>query len=78
MVDVGHELGALAYGPLDDWRSHSPDFSGDTFRRNLDVVARLNAFAGQRGIPLQPLAVAWAISSPAVNVSWGRPWPPGR
>lgn len=43
--------------------------SADTFRRNLDVVARLNAFAGQRGIPLPQLAVAWAIGNPAVNVA---------
>src|SRR5256885_8866613 len=25
----------------DDWRSRSPDFSGDTFRRNLEVVDKL-------------------------------------
>jgi len=49
------------------WSGGAPT-SADTFRRNLNVVARLNAFAGQRGIPL-PLAVAWAISNPAVNVA---------
>jgi aryl-alcohol dehydrogenase-like predicted oxidoreductase len=55
--------------PPDDWRSHSRDFAGDTFRRNLDVVARLSAFAAERGIPLPQLAVAWTISNPAVDVA---------
>jgi hypothetical protein len=32
----------------DDWRSRSPDFSGETFRRNLAVVNTLNAFAAHR------------------------------
>jgi aryl-alcohol dehydrogenase-like predicted oxidoreductase len=55
--------------PPDDWRSHSPDFVGDTFRRNLDVVARLNGFAAERGIPLAQLAVAWTVNNPAVDVA---------
>ena len=55
--------------PKDDWRRHSPDFGGDTFRRNLDVVARLNAFAGRRGIPLPQLAVAWTLQRPGVGVA---------
>ena len=55
--------------PPDDWRSQSPDFGGDTFRHNLDVVARLNSFAGERGIPLPQLAVAWTINNPAVDVA---------
>ncbi len=55
--------------PSDDWRSHSPDFGGDTFRRNLDVVARLKGFAGEHGIPLPQLAVAWTVHNPAVDVA---------
>jgi aryl-alcohol dehydrogenase-like predicted oxidoreductase len=55
--------------PPDDWRSHSSDFVGDTFRRNLDVVARLDGFAAERGIPLPQLAVAWTVHNPAVDVA---------
>jgi aryl-alcohol dehydrogenase-like predicted oxidoreductase len=55
--------------PADDWRSHSPDFGGDTLRRNLDVVAQLKSFASERGIPLPQLAVAWTIDNPAVDVA---------
>jgi aryl-alcohol dehydrogenase-like predicted oxidoreductase len=55
--------------PPDDWRSHSPDFTGDTFRRNLEVVARLSGFAAERGIPLPQLAVAWTVNNPAVDVA---------
>lgn len=55
--------------PEDDWRSHSPDFSGETFRRNLDVVAHLNDFATMREIPLLQLVVAWIINNQAVDVA---------
>jgi aryl-alcohol dehydrogenase-like predicted oxidoreductase len=55
--------------PAEDWRSHSRDFQGDTFRRNLDVVARLKQLAAGRGISLPELAVAWTIASPSVDVA---------
>jgi aryl-alcohol dehydrogenase-like predicted oxidoreductase len=55
--------------PADDWRSHSGDFAGDTFRRNLDVVVQLNRVAAGCGLPLPQLAVAWAINNPAVDVA---------
>ena len=53
--------------PSDDWRSHSPDFHGDRFRRNLEVVGQLSRFASERGVPLPQLAVAWVIHNPAVD-----------
>jgi aryl-alcohol dehydrogenase-like predicted oxidoreductase len=34
--------------PSDDWRSQSPDFSGERFARNLDVAGRLVALARER------------------------------
>lgn len=55
--------------PADDWRIHSSDFTGETFRRNLQVVGRLKAYADGRGITLPQLAVAWAIAHPAVHVA---------
>jgi aryl-alcohol dehydrogenase-like predicted oxidoreductase len=53
----------------DDWRSESNDFSGDTFRRNLEVVERLKGFSEERGVSLPELAVAWTLANPAVHVS---------
>src|SRR5207244_341337 len=53
----------------DDWRSHSPDFTGERFRRNLQVVDRLKDFARERAISLPQLAVAWTLSNPAVQVA---------
>jgi aryl-alcohol dehydrogenase-like predicted oxidoreductase len=53
----------------DDWRSKSPDFTGETFRRNLAVVERLKGFAQQRGISLPQLAVAWTLANLAVQVA---------
>ena len=53
----------------DDWRSKSPDFTGETFRRNLAVVQRLKGLAHQRDISLPQLAVAWTLAHPAVHVA---------
>src|SRR5580765_298639 len=73
--------GAMAHGLLtgtmtpettfasEDWRASSPDFTGETFRRNLVVVERLKEIAKQRGITLPQLAVAWTLAQPAVHVT---------
>jgi aryl-alcohol dehydrogenase-like predicted oxidoreductase len=53
----------------DDWRSHSPDFSGKAFRQNVHVIERLKKYAEGRGITLPQLAVAWTLSHPAVHVA---------
>src|SRR5437660_9445726 len=38
--------------PADDWRSHSSDFTGKSFRQNLHVIDRLKKHAARRGITL--------------------------
>ncbi len=53
----------------DDWRSHSPDFTGDHFTRNLEVTERLKAFGRERDLPLAQLAIAWVLSNPDVDVA---------
>jgi aryl-alcohol dehydrogenase-like predicted oxidoreductase len=53
----------------DDWRSKSPDFTGETFRRNLTVVERLKRIADEREISLPQLALAWTLANPAVQVA---------
>jgi hypothetical protein len=53
----------------DDWRNHSSDFSGTSFRQNLHVIERLKQYADGRGITLPQLAVAWTIAHPAVHVA---------
>jgi hypothetical protein len=56
--------------PADDWRSASPVFKGDAFRRNLEVVRRLESFArAELGCSVSQLAVAWTLSHPAVQVA---------
>jgi aryl-alcohol dehydrogenase-like predicted oxidoreductase len=53
-----------------DWRSHSPDFAGESFARNLQVVAALEQLANNElGIPISRLAVAWTLANPAVHVA---------
>jgi aryl-alcohol dehydrogenase-like predicted oxidoreductase len=53
----------------DDWRSRSRDFTGETFRRNLQVVERLRQFGQVRGIALPELAVGWTLANPHVDVT---------
>jgi aryl-alcohol dehydrogenase-like predicted oxidoreductase len=53
----------------DDWRSRSPDFSGDTFRRNLEVVDKLKGLAQARAISLPQLAMAWTLAHPGVDAA---------
>ncbi|GLX02059.1 hypothetical protein Misp02_61450 [Microtetraspora sp. NBRC 16547] len=55
--------------PSDDWRSHSPDFTGLGFGRNLAVVNELRDFAERRGATIGQLAVAWVLAHPAVHVA---------
>ena len=64
--------GAMSTGttfPADDWRSHSSDFTGERFRRNLHAVDQLKDFAREHAISLPQLAVAWTLSHPAVHVA---------
>jgi len=80
--DIGVLIyGPLAHGLLsgtmtprtafaaDDWRSHSDDFSGERFARDLEVVQGLKAFAAARGMTMPQLAIAWTISDPRVQVA---------
>ncbi|HEY3723242.1 MAG TPA: aldo/keto reductase [Acidimicrobiia bacterium] len=53
----------------DDWRSHSPDFLGQTFDQNLAVVRRLQALATDRDVSLPAMAVAWTLANPAVDAA---------
>ena len=66
--------GALAHGLLaatftpqttfaaDDWRSKSPIFQGETFRRNLVVVEHLKRLAEREGMSVAQLAIAWVLA----------------
>jgi aryl-alcohol dehydrogenase-like predicted oxidoreductase len=53
----------------DDWRSHSPVFEGETFRRNLETVRELERWAAERGHTVSQLAIAWTLAHPAVDVA---------
>ncbi|MFF1822356.1 aldo/keto reductase [Kribbella sp. NPDC058245] len=64
----GRMSASTTFGP-DDWRSKSPDFTGDTFGWNLTVVERLKDLARARDVTLPQLAVAWTLANPAVQVT---------
>jgi aryl-alcohol dehydrogenase-like predicted oxidoreductase len=67
---LGGRLGPDTQFAPDDWRSKSPVFHGETFDRNLRVVAELRRLATEElGLTLGLLAVAWTLANPAVHVA---------
>ncbi|HEU4587277.1 MAG TPA: aldo/keto reductase [Gemmatimonadales bacterium] len=48
--------------PEDDYRRHSPRFQGDNFRKNLELVARVEEMARAKGCTPAQLALAWLLA----------------
>ncbi len=46
----------------DDYRRNSPRFQGDNFRKNLDLVDRINQIAARKNISGSELALAWVLA----------------
>jgi aryl-alcohol dehydrogenase-like predicted oxidoreductase len=47
--------------PEDDWRRKNPRFQGDNFKKNLDLVAHVEALAARKGCTPAQLALAWVL-----------------
>ena len=45
----------------DDWRRNSPRFQGENFKKNLEVVARIQALAEEKGVTSAQLALSWIL-----------------
>ena len=48
--------------PADDYRRNSPRFQGEHFQKNLDLVARIEAIAREKGCTASQLALAWVLA----------------
>ena len=48
--------------PADDFRRNHPRFQGENFRRNLDLVARVEEIAREKGCTPSQLALAWLLA----------------
>ena len=46
----------------DDYRRNSPRFRGENFQRNLDLVARIQQMATEKGCTASQLALAWVLA----------------
>lgn len=46
----------------DDYRRTSPRFQGENFTRNLDLVAKIQTLAQQKGCKASQLALAWVLA----------------
>jgi aryl-alcohol dehydrogenase-like predicted oxidoreductase len=55
--------------PKDDWRSGSPDFTGDGLARNLAVANAMRPIAVRHDTSVASVAVAWTLAWPAVTAA---------
>src|SRR5438309_4851074 len=46
----------------DDWRRNNPRFQGENFQRNLDLGARVEAIAREKGCTPAQLALSWLLA----------------
>ena len=46
----------------DDFRRNNPRFQGENFQKNLDLVAKIEEMANQRGYTASQLALAWILA----------------
>ena len=46
----------------DDYRRSNPRFQGANFQRNLDLVARIEELAREKGVTPAQLAIAWVLA----------------
>jgi aryl-alcohol dehydrogenase-like predicted oxidoreductase len=46
----------------DDFRRHSPRFSGENFRKNLELVERVGRLAAAKGVTPAQIALAWLLA----------------
>ncbi|MDQ0683748.1 aryl-alcohol dehydrogenase-like predicted oxidoreductase [Streptomyces achromogenes] len=46
----------------DDFRAHSPRFQGDNLQHNLNLVEALRKIAGQKGVSVAQIAIAWVLA----------------
>ena len=47
--------------PENDWRRRSPRFQGDNFRKNLELVERVEEIADEKDVTPAQLALAWVL-----------------
>ena len=61
------KFGPTSTFPEDHVRARDPNFKGERFRQNLEVVERLRGFGAPRGLSVARLAVRWVLDSPGVT-----------
>jgi aryl-alcohol dehydrogenase-like predicted oxidoreductase len=48
--------------PEDDFRRHNPRFQGENFKRNMELVERVEEIAREKGVKPGQLALAWVMA----------------
>ena len=52
----------------DDMRKHLPRFQRENFQANVDIVNKLEEIAGEKGVSVAQLAIAWTMANGAVPI----------
>jgi aryl-alcohol dehydrogenase-like predicted oxidoreductase len=66
LLSGGMTAERVANMPDDDWRKHDSRFQEPEFSRNLELVERLSIVAERHGTVAGSVAIAWALTNPAV------------
>jgi aryl-alcohol dehydrogenase-like predicted oxidoreductase len=53
--------------PANDWRSRSPEFTGERLDRNLALAAAMEPIAARHGATVAAIAIAWTLAWPGVT-----------
>jgi aryl-alcohol dehydrogenase-like predicted oxidoreductase len=56
------EIKSLDHLSEDDWRRRGPRFQPENFQQNLDLVARVEEIAAEKGVTASQLALAWVLA----------------
>ena len=55
--------------PANDWRTQSPDFTGDALQRNMELADALKPIAARHGVTQGAVAAAWTLAWPGVTAA---------
>lgn len=53
----------------EDLRTSDPLFRGELFRRNIENVNRLHAYAHEQGLTMAQLAIGWVLQNPVIGAA---------
>jgi aryl-alcohol dehydrogenase-like predicted oxidoreductase len=56
------KIRSLTELPMNDWRQNAPRFQDENIQKNLEMIARIEQLAKERGCSAAQLALAWVLA----------------